>query len=377
MEEVKSKAETIDIHNLNVEELYKKYNSSPNGLSAEQAKVNLSKYGPPSNAKDLPEYTTVKRDGEIQQILSEDLALGDLIYVNLSRSPSQIRTSSYLVADVIITSIYEPMWIESSFLYPDHAESNFLKQLSETKTDDNAMLTANLAFARTFVFSGSGFGLVFATGENCLLNDVDREVLRPEEDEVIDQETSGHTLTTFFKRVWSFIKGEAEEDRIEEQTFNYHTLPVEDILTQFTSDTAKGLTSEQVEKNQAESGKNVYRDQFRTHAFTQCIRDGQLQAILTKNLTQGDIIKMRAPQIVPADVRIIELAPDTNVDKSRVTGDSQHILLELESSEPNPFEATNIAFAMVELVEGSCTAIVVNVGRKTVTEQLTPSPIEF
>merc|ERR1719347_1860431 len=222
------------------------------------------------------------------------------------------------------------------------------------------MLTTNLAFAGTFVFSGSGFGLVFATGENCLLSGVDPKVLSMEEEETGNKGGS-----------------EPEEESPGELTFGYHTLPVKDILTMFSTDKEKGLTGDQVTRNQVESGPNVYREHNRPHTYTQCIRDGTQQTVLTKNLTQGDIIKMRAPQIVPADVRIIELAPDTNVDKSRVTGDSQHILLELESSEPNPFEATNIAFAMVELVEGSCTAIVVNVGRKTVTEQLTPSPIEF
>jgi len=367
MEEVKLKAETIEVHNLTVEELYIKYNSSADGLSAEQAKDNLSKYGPPSNAKDLPECTMVKRNGELQQILSEELALGDLIYVNSSRSP-------YLVADVVITSIHDPIWIESSFLYQDQAESNFLKQLSDTKTDDNAMLTTNLAFAGTFVFSGSGFGLVFATGENCLLSGVDPKVLSMEEEETGNKGGSGNMITAFFKKVLNFIRGEPEEESPGELTFGYHTLPVPDILTMFSTDKEKGLTGDQVTRNQVESGPNVYREHNRPHTYTQCIRDGTQQTVLTKNLTQGDIIKMKAPQIVPADVRIIEVAPGTKVDKSNLTGESEHKLLELETDEANPFEANNVVFAMMKLVQGSCTAIVVQVGRKTVTGRC-PAPV--
>merc|ERR1711887_54425 len=101
-------------------------------------------------------------------------------------------------------------------------------------------------------------------------------------------------------------------------------------------------------------------------AYTNCIRDGEIQQILTKNLTQGDLVMMRAPQIVPADVRITEHAPNTRVDSSSLTGDSEPITLELESIEENPLEAKNVAWSTTKLVEGSCTGIVVRVGRRTI-----------
>ena len=91
-----------------MDDLCKRFNTSVNGLTNEQAKENLAKYGP-NNGKDMPECIMVKREGELKYVMSEEVTLGDILHLNPANDPR-------IHADVRIIDIMEaPFYVESFF----------------------------------------------------------------------------------------------------------------------------------------------------------------------------------------------------------------------------------------------------------------------
>lgn len=56
------------------------------------------------------------------------------------------------------------------------------------------------------------------------------------------------------------------------------------------------------------------------HAFV--IRDGKLLNILAEEIVVGDIVEIKAGEVVPADIRIIS-SQGLKVDNSSITGESE------------------------------------------------------
>ena len=135
------------------------------------------------------------------------------------------------------------------------------------------------------------------------------------------------------------------------------------------------MTTEQAAINQAKSGKNKFNwfIQNQIQNYTMCKRDGEFQNLLSKRLTVGDIISLQAPQIVPADIRIVVASPDCKVNKSSLTGMSEAMKVSTEKTHGNPLETENIALASTKIIKGSCMGIVVNVGKDTIVGQM-PAP---
>jgi len=345
-----NKPEKIDAHSQSVEELCKKYNTDiKEGLSTKQAEENLKKYGP-NTTKNLPECYLVRRDGELSKIMSEEITLGDLIYMN----PSEPR----IPADVRIIRITEgaPFCVESYFLYKDCL--NNIKYLTEDTTSDNPLETGNLAFSGTMVFAGGATAMVVSMGEDTLLNDIGQELL-------VKPPTKS---TCNYEQGFKYDS----EDR-GDMTISFHEDSVEKLCEMFNSDVDKGLTTEQAEKNQKETGKNMFFWCYKMQENTLCKRDGEYKIILTRDLTVGDIIKMKAPEIIPGDIRMIEVSEDCKVDTSGLTGESTPRTVGTECTHPNPIETTNLGFATCKLVQGSLTGIVCQVGKKSVIQRM-PEP---
>ena len=146
----------------------------------------------------------------------------------------------------------------------------------------------------------------------------------------------------------------------------------------FNTDIEKGLTAEQAEKNQEKSGKNKFGKFREIPDYTMCKRDGKIQQLLSKNLTIGDIVTLKAPQIIPADIRITEVSPDCKVNNADVTGESEPKTKSTESTTGNPIEAENLVLATAKMVQGNCTGIVVRVGKGTIIGQCPePTVLEF
>ena len=160
-----SKYESINAHMFSIEALCKGYDTDiGKGLTAEQAKENLKKYGP-NKMKNMPECTMVKRDGEFQRIMTEDLVPGDITLIEGGSG-----NFGFIAGDIRIVNIMEPVYVESYFLYNDHL--NYIKEMTAEQTSEDPLETNNLIFYGTSVFAGRCLGLVFQTGENMLLSDV-------------------------------------------------------------------------------------------------------------------------------------------------------------------------------------------------------------
>ena len=152
--------------------------------------------------------------------------------------------------------------------------------------------------------------------------------------------------------------------------FGFHNDTIENICEMFSTDIEKGLTTEQAKINRAKSGKNKYNHYEKIMNYTKCKRDGELQNIMSRRLTIGDIIILKAPQVVPADLRIIEVSADCTVNKSGLSGESELKKVSTEKTHENPLETQNVVFALTKITTGTCTGIVVNVGKDTIMGKL-------
>ena len=99
-----------------------------------------------------------------------------------------------------------------------------------------------------------------------------------------------------------------------------HEKSIENICEEFNTNVEKGLTTEQAAQNREAFGKNNLKS-LRLLQYTSCIRNGEVSNVPTKHLAVGDVVSLKAPFIVPADIVVIKAADDTHVDKSGLTGD--------------------------------------------------------
>ncbi|OTF82492.1 hypothetical protein BLA29_001405 [Euroglyphus maynei] len=108
-----------------------------------------------------PQYAFVLRNGRKQEILAEQLVVGDIVYCNAGdRIPADIR---------IIHS--DGMKIDNSSIT---GESKPLLRTIERCDDDNQsyLEASNLAFFSTNCTDGNGIGIIIATGDNTVIGDL-------------------------------------------------------------------------------------------------------------------------------------------------------------------------------------------------------------
>ncbi|KAL4470479.1 hypothetical protein ABPG74_012090 [Tetrahymena malaccensis] len=94
------------------------------------------------------------------------------------------------------------------------------------------------------------------------------------------------------------------------------------------------------------------------------IRDGKEQRILAEKLVVGDIVRVKAGDKVPADIRILA-SNEMKVDNSPFTGEAEPLLRTTECSSLNPLETHNLAFFGTLCKEGQGKGVVINIGDKT------------
>lgn len=126
-----------------------------------------------------------------------------------------------------------------------------------------------------------------------------------------------------------------------------------------------GVVLRYVQEMRADKAADKLKALVSTHA-TVC-RDGQEQEVPMKMLVPGDIIRLGAGDMVPADVRIL-FAKDLFLNQAVLTGESMPI--EKSSGEclvvdANRSDAANICFMGSNVESGTGTAMVVNTGDKT------------
>ncbi len=97
------------------------------------------------------------------------------------------------------------------------------------------------------------------------------------------------------------------------------------------------------------------------------VRDGQEKEVPLNRLVPGDIIRLAAGDMVPADVRVLS-AKDLFLNQSTLTGEALPVekTATPETSETqSPLELSNTCFMGSNVESGSATAVVVYTGNKT------------
>jgi P-type Mg2+ transporter len=97
------------------------------------------------------------------------------------------------------------------------------------------------------------------------------------------------------------------------------------------------------------------------------VRDGKEAELPLKMLVPGDIIRLAAGDMVPADVRVLS-AKDLFLNQSALTGESLPVERKADSASvdaQNPLELPNICFLGSNVESGSATAVVIHTGSKT------------
>ncbi|KAJ8716082.1 hypothetical protein PYW08_013367 [Mythimna loreyi] len=115
--------------------------------------------------------------------------------------------------------------------------------------------------------------------------------------------------------------------------------------------------------------------------YANCIRDGRLNIETpVYSIVKGDIVQVRAGDVVPADIRIID-SKGFKVDNSSLTGESVAVSRSNTEGHHNIHESGNVAFFSTQCVEGWATGVVLCCGDLTalgrvagLAARLTPAP---
>jgi len=97
------------------------------------------------------------------------------------------------------------------------------------------------------------------------------------------------------------------------------------------------------------------------------LRDGEWVEVLRRNVVPGDVVRLLAGDLVPADARLLE-ARDLHVNQASLTGESlpaekEAIAVKLTKQGPN--EDRGMVFLGTSVVSGTATALVIATGRDT------------
>ena len=97
------------------------------------------------------------------------------------------------------------------------------------------------------------------------------------------------------------------------------------------------------------------------------VRDGNDQEVPLKMLVPGDIIRLAAGDMVPADARLLS-AKDLFLNQAALTGEA--LPVERKAATPaadiqNPLELANLCFLGSNVESGSATAVVIHTGNRT------------
>lgn len=92
------------------------------------------------------------------------------------------------------------------------------------------------------------------------------------------------------------------------------------------------------------------------------LRDGTVSQVLRTSVVPGDVVCLRAGDLVPADARLLE-ANDLHVQQSALTGESMPVEKACEPGDPT--DASMVLLGS-SVVSGTATALVIATGPKTV-----------
>jgi len=120
-----------------------------------------------------------------------------------------------------------------------------------------------------------------------------------------------------------------------------------------------------IQQQKAEDALAALKKQ--TEPFAKVYRDGSLQKIKVGFLTIGDIVELKAGDIVPADIRLISVN-NLRCNESSMTGESNSVLKSAKTILKNNVplsDQDNICFSGTSVTAGHGKGIVVSIGKDT------------
>ena len=108
------------------------------------------------------------------------------------------------------------------------------------------------------------------------------------------------------------------------------------------------------------------------------IRKGEAEEIPMRELVPGDIVKLSAGDMIPADLRVLT-AKDLFLNQAALTGEAlpvEKTPTPVRKTEDNPLEMNDLMFQGSNIETGSGTAVVVNTGSQTYFGSLSVSLLE-
>jgi Mg2+-importing ATPase len=100
---------------------------------------------------------------------------------------------------------------------------------------------------------------------------------------------------------------------------------------------------------------------------TTIVRGGKEEEVALKMLVPGDIVRLAAGDMVPADVRVLT-AKDLFLNQAPLTGEALPVekkSTQVLANAQNPLDLPNICFLGSSVVSGSAIAVVIHTGRNT------------
>lgn len=125
-----------------------------------------------------------------------------------------------------------------------------------------------------------------------------------------------------------------------------------------------------VQETRAQNAVEALRDQVALRA--EVVRSSQQAAVLVRQLVPGDIVRLTAGDLVPADGRLLD-ARDFFVNQALLTGEPYPVEKhsgDLLVAAPTLSDATNAVFAGTSVISGAATLLVCRTGRATQFGQL-------
>lgn len=119
-----------------------------------------------------------------------------------------------------------------------------------------------------------------------------------------------------------------------------------------------------VQQRRAENAVDALRRSVGLKATV--VRDGTEAELPVERLVPGDVVRLSAGDIVPADCRLLEAA-SLYVNQSLLTGEPYPVAKDAATTATSgsPAEALNAVFAGTSVISGSATALVCETGRRT------------
>lgn len=116
------------------------------------------------------------------------------------------------------------------------------------------------------------------------------------------------------------------------------------------------------------AGKEAEKLREMIHVTATVLRDGKHEEISISDVVPGDIVDLRAGDMIPADVRVLS-GKDLFINQSTLTGEAfpvEKVAGPLpESKSFSPSDTNNIAFMGSSVVSGSASAVVIKTGLST------------